>query len=180
MSEQPRSPLTWFIAALLVAQLGLLWLHGALLHRQQAQLVQLHEDIQDLADALDAQTEGDSGDNGDNSDWAPAHARGHHARLRRAHLRLRQEEPKAPENRDSDAAEEAQRKELEASRQSGKEAVAKGRDLNQKLSIQENYRKGQEQRAVQEAKYEWTRWVWLAVFIVVLAFGVRAYARRNA
>ena len=60
------------------------------------------------------------------------------------------------------------------------EAVAKARERQSQLSIQENYRKGQEQRAIQEARYEWTRWVWVALLVLAAAFGIRAYLKRNA
>ncbi len=180
MPEKPRSSLTWLLAAFLGAQLGLLWLHGALLHRQQAQLTQIHEDLQDLADAMDSQNNGDAGDQGDGNDWAPA---GHHMRSR-AHgryARARRQEAQG-EDKPKEKGDEMDQatKDIEDTKKSNQDAVAKARQRQSQLSIEENYKKGQQQREVQEAQYEWTRWVWLALIVLAAAFGIRAYVKRNA
>ena len=72
------------------------------------------------------------------------------------------------------------RKDIEDANKSARDAVAKAREDQHKLSISENYRKGQEERKVQEAQYEWTRWVWAALAFLILAFAVRAWViKRN-
>lgn len=67
------------------------------------------------------------------------------------------------------------RKDMEDANKSSLDAVAKARDTQEKLSISENYRKGQEERKIQEAQYEWTRWVWLGLGILVIVFLIRAW-----
>ena len=194
MNAPRRSSTTWILACLLSANLGLLWVQGAQLNRQHQTLRQLHSDIEDLSDALDAYTNGDSGgDNGDSQQdgdgavWAPARR---HARPRRAGLvRARFQDPDAAPAQSSSQpanppAEQDQmnqgRKDMEDANKSARDAIAKARDDQQKLSISENYRKGQEERKVQEAQYAWTRWVWAALAFLILAFCVRAWIiKRN-
>src|SRR6185437_7536873 len=170
-----RSSITWILAALLAANLGLLWVQGAQLNRQHQSLRQLHSDIEDLADALDAYTNGDNGgDNGDGGNsqqdgdgavWAPARhpARAHRARLVRAGFQdpdaATSSSPQPAPNGDQDMM-AAGRKDQEDANKSVAAARAKAREDVEKLSISENYRKGQEERKIQEAQYEWTRWVW--------------------
>ena len=48
-----RSPLRWIIPTFLALQLGLLWIQGAQIHRQNLLLQGLREDLQTLADSLD-------------------------------------------------------------------------------------------------------------------------------
>ncbi|MDR3683275.1 MAG: hypothetical protein P4L11_06060, partial [Geothrix sp.] len=48
-----RSSLRWTIPTILALQLGLLWLQGAQLHRQNQVLEGLREDIQVLAESIE-------------------------------------------------------------------------------------------------------------------------------
>lgn len=185
-----RSPITLLLGCLLAANLGLLWVQGAQLNRQHDTLRQLHTDIEDLTDALDAYTNGgdssDGSQDGDGAIWAPA-AR-HPARHRATLVRARFQDPDAapagspqPANPPAEQDQMDQgRKDIEDANKSARDAVAKAREDQHKLSISENYRKGQEERKVQEAQYEWTRWVWAALAFLILAFAVRAWIiRRN-
>lgn len=185
-----RSPITLVLTGLLAANLGLLWVQGAQLNRQHDSLRQLHTDIEDLTDALDAYTNGDNADPGDGSNggqdssgavWAPA-ARRHRARpgghRRSGLVRASLQDPQ-PAPAEQDPMDQG-RKDMEDANKSAREAVAKAREDQHKLSISENYRKGQEERKVQEAQYAWTRWVWAAMAFLLLAFGVRAWIlKRN-
>ncbi len=183
-----KSPITLLIGGLLAANLGLLWVQGAQLNRQHDTLRQLHTDIEELTDALDAYTNGDNGDSGDSQDgtgavWAPAARR--HARPHAALLRARYQEPSSsslqPANPPAEQEQMDQgRKDMEDANKSARDAVAKAREDQHKLSISENYRKGQEERNIQEAQYAWTRWVWAALAFLILAFAARAWIiKRN-
>ena len=193
MNGPTRSPITLLLGGLLAANLGLLWVQGAQLNRQHDTLRQLHADIEDLTDALDAYTNGDGGDNGDGSGnggsqdgngamWAPASRHHGHRSDHPSHRLVRaslQEPPPTANPPEQDPMDQG-RKDMEDANKSARDAVAKAREDQQKLSISENYRKGQEERKVQEAQYEWTRWVWAALAFLILAFGVRAWIiRRN-
>lgn len=187
MNDLKRSPITLLLCGLLAANLGLLWVQGAQLNRQHQTLRQLHSDIEDLTDALDSYTNGDGSDPGDGTyqdsegnPWAPAARR--HAHAARALVRARYQDPDAaPSNGSSPAhpAEQDQmdqgRKDMEDANKSARDAIAKAREDQSKLSIEENYRKGQQERAEQEARYEWTRWVWAALGLLIVAFLVRAW-----
>lgn len=190
MNARRQSPIALFLGGLLAANLGLLWVQGAQLNRQHDTLRQLHSDIADLTDALDAYANGGDDGSGDPQDnggavWAPATRRQdrqgrHHATL----IRARYQEPDAAPQSSSaqpanPPAEQDQmdqgRKDMEDANKSARDAIAKARDDQQKLSIEENYRKGQEERKVQEAQYAWTRWVWAALAFLIVAFAVRAW-----
>ena len=186
MNTPQRSPIMLLLSGLLAANLGLLWVQGAQLNRQHQTLTQIHSDIQDLADSLDAYTNGDGTDqggdtyqDGEGNVWAPARHR--HRRGARHFVRASfQQEPDAAAPNGSSPAPQPDamdqgRKEQEDANKSARDAVAKAREDQQKLSISENYRKGQEERKIQEAQYEWTRWVWLGVGVLVLVFLVRAW-----
>lgn len=67
-----RSFLRWTLPTLLAMQLGLLWIQGAQLHRQNLLLQDMHEDLQALLERLGADGEGE-GSEGDQ--LAPAHLR---------------------------------------------------------------------------------------------------------
>ena len=190
MNAPQRSSITWLLACLLAANLGLLWVQGAQLNRQHQSLRQLHTDIEDLADAIDAYTNGDNGDSGDGGNsqqggdanvWAPARHRvrpGHAPRARLLQASF-QDPDAAPQSssqpaQEPDAMDQGRKDQIDANK-SAKDAVAKARDTQEKLSISENYRKGQEERKIQEAQYEWTRWVWLGLGILVVVFLIRAW-----
>ena len=189
MNEPKRSPVTLLLTGLLAANLGLLWVQGAQLNRQHQALTQIHTDIQDLADSIDAYTNGDGGDQGDGGAyqdgegnlWAPARHR-HHARASHHWVRASFQDPDAAPAQSSssapaqkpDAMDQGRKDQQDANR-SALDAVAKARDTQSKLSIEENYRKGQEERKIQEAQYAWTRWVWLGLGALVVVFLIRAW-----
>ncbi|HEU4952399.1 MAG TPA: hypothetical protein VFT46_10630 [Holophagaceae bacterium] len=183
-TRQSRSPMLVVLTALLAANLGLLWVQGAQLNRQHESLRQLHTDLQDLTDALDAYANSgdDSGDDaapeGDGAQWAPA-ARHHRIHPRRGRLlRASLQEPPssspAPAPAEQDGLDQG-RKDIEDANKSARDAIAKAREDQEKLSISENYRKGQEERKIQEAQYAWTRWVWLGLGVLILVFLGRAW-----
>lgn len=183
-----RSPITLLLAGLLAANLGLLWVQGAQLNRQHDTLRQLHTDIEDLTDALDAYTNGDGGDDGSSQDgsgamWAPAvrRAPGHRGNLLRA--RFQESSSQAPVSSSPPAEQDPMdqgRKDQEDANKSARDAIAKAREDQEKLSISENYRKGQEERKVDAAQHAWARWATAAVAFLFLAFLVRAWIiRRN-
>lgn len=186
MNAPQKSPITLLLAGLLAANLGLLWVQGAQLNRQHQVLTQIHSDIQDLADSMDAYTNGDNGDQGDGTYqdkdgnvWAPARHRPHASH---ALVRARYQDPDAAPSNSSTPAHPAEQdqmdqglKDIQDTKKANLDAVAKARDDQEKLSISENYRKGQEERKIQEAQYAWTRWVWLGLGVLVLVFLGRAW-----
>lgn len=185
MNASRQSPVTLLLAGLLAANLGLLWVQGAQLNRQHDTLRQLHSDIADLTDALDAYANSGDDGSGDPQDdggtvWAPA-SRSHHPRHGNL-VRARYQEPATSSSNppaEQDGMDQG-RKDIEDANKSARDAVAKAREDQEKLSISENYRKGQEERKVQEAQYAWTRWVWAALAFLILAFAVRAWIiKRN-
>ena len=186
MNAQPKSPMTLVLCGLLAANLGLLWVQGAQLNRQHDTLRQLHTDLEELTDAIDSYANGDNGDTGDGGQdgavWAPA-ARVRHHHARRGLVRARYQDPDAaPAQASSSTPPPSEqsgmdqgRKDMEDANKSARDAVAKARDTQSKLSIEENYRKGQEERRIQEAQYAWTRWIWLGLGVLVLVFLIRAW-----
>lgn len=188
MNASRQSPIALLLGGLLAANLGLLWVQGAQLNRQHDTLRQIHSDIADLTDALDAYANGGDDGSGDPQDnggavWAPAarHHGRHHATLIRARYQEPQSSSAQPANPPAEQDQMDQgRKDIEDANKSARDAVAKAREDQQKLSIEENYRKGQEERKVQEAQYAWTRWVWAALAFLIVAFAVRAWIiKRN-
>jgi len=189
MNAQAKSPITLVLCGLLAANLGLLWVQGAQLNRQHDTLRQLHTDIEDLTDAIDSYANGDSGDGSDGYQdgtgavWAPARARHHrrHApRLQRASFQDPAPQSSSPNPPAEQDGMDQGRKDMEDANKSAKDAVAKARDDQQKLSISENYRKGQEERKIQEAQYAWTRWIWLGLGVLVLVFLGRAWVAKRS
>ena len=178
-----RSPFTLILVGLLAANLGLLWVQGAQLNRQHATLRQIHTDIEDLTDALDAYNNGDGSDpgngsqDGDGAIWAPARHR--QVRSHHALIRARYQEPTSSSQEPPDAMDQA-RKEQEDANKSVAAARAKAHEDVEKLSISENYRKGQEERKLDAAQHAWGRWATAAVAFLFLAFIVRAWIiKRN-
>jgi len=160
---------SWLGAAvltLLTLQLGLIWIQGGLLHRQHRELQDLREDVQYLSDALDQNLLQDSGTD---TEVAPTHTR-----LRRLPSRLlRVRHLQEPSD------DERARKEQEASRESARKAVSDAREVQSKLSIEENIRKADEKKQVEAAQNTWQKWVWIALGGGVLAMVVRAWLRRR-
>ena len=161
---------SWLGAAvltLLTLQLGLIWIQGGLLHRQHRELQDLREDVQYLSDALDQNLLQDSGTD---TEVAPTHTR-----LRRLPSRLlRVRHLQEPSD------DERARKEQEASRESARKAVSDAREVQSKLSIEENSRKVEEASKVQAATHSWQRWTWGAFGLVILALVARTVIRRRA
>ena len=176
MSEptQPSRFPSWLGAAivtLLTLQLGLVWVQGGLLHRQHRDLQDLREDVQSLTEALDQSLLQDSGAD---TELAPTHARARAHRLPRRLERVRMlQESQQPSD------EEKARKELEESKNSAQKAVKDAREVQSKLSIEENYRKAEEKKQVEAAQNTWTKWVWAALGLLALAMVGRAWLRRR-
>jgi len=159
-----RSSLRWTIPLFLTLQLGLLWVQGAQLHRQNQVLQGLREDIQALSDAFESGQSATSLD-GDGM-VVPAGFFGSPPPPKRvAVLGSEEEEPAA--------------KELQASKDSAQKAVKDAREAQTKLSIEENARKVEEARKIQGATQSWQRWTWGAVALLALALVGRAILRRR-
>jgi hypothetical protein len=157
----------WIVPLLLTMQLGLLWIQGVQLHRQNQLLVDLRADIQDLADSLDAGQ--DSSQPQDDSGVVPLRHRGHrHSRIQRTSVVLGLQEEQDPAIQELQAAKESQQK-----------AVKDAREAQSKLSLQENARKAEETRKLRGATDAWQRWSLAAVGLLGLAWFVRAYLRRR-
>jgi hypothetical protein len=181
MSEPHPAPIIpkWLsrsVVTLLALQVGLLWVHGSLLQRQHDDLQALREDVQALADSLDQDQ-----DEWDSSGIEPNPARwaGHRGRpaARAAYLRA-EESGKAPEGEGDQALTELQ-KDMDQTRKSERDAVAKARDTQEKMSIQANIQKAEDKARAQADTDSWMPWVWGAVAVSVLALLVRAIFRRR-
>jgi hypothetical protein len=151
-----RSSLRWTIPTFLSLQLGLLWIQGAQIHRQNQVLQGLREDIQSLADAID---------NGQSSSASEDDT---------THVPARYQARGPVEEQDPAA------KELQAARESAQKAVKDAREAQSKLSIEGNIRKVEEAKKLQSATSEWQSWVWGAMALVALALIWRAFLRRRA
>jgi len=160
-----RSALRWTIPTLLALQLGLLWLQGAQLHRQNQVLQGLREDIQALADSIENSQGTASGE--DDGAAVPAGFLPQAPPQKKVAVLGVQEE------------QEAVAKDLQASRDSAQKAVKDAREAQSKLSIEENARKVEEARKVQGATASWQRWTWGAAALAALALVARAFLRRR-
>lgn len=161
-----RSSLRWIIPTFLGLQLGLLWIQGAQLHRQNQVLQGLREDIQALTDSIEnSQYSADFQDEGEAvpASFGP---------------------PAAPPKRvavlGAEEEQESAAREIKASRESAEKAVKEAREAQSKLSIAENARKAEEARKVQAATHSWQNWVWLALGLVAAALVGRSLIRRQA
>lgn len=161
-----RSALRWLVPLLLSVQIGLLWIQGAQLHRQNQQLSDLRADIQDLADSLDSGQ--DDATLQDDSGAVPLRHRSHpRPRLQRvAVLGLQDEKDSAAE-------------ELRAAQASAQKAVKDARETQAKLSLDENARKAEEARKLQDATDRWQRWSLAVLGLLCLAWLARAWFRRR-
>ncbi|MBP1771848.1 MAG: hypothetical protein H6P99_1011 [Holophagaceae bacterium] len=160
-----RSSLRWTIPAFLALQLGLLWIQGAQLHRQNQVLQGLREDIQALTESLDAGQGPVSSEDEGSAVPAGFLPKGQ-AQKKVAVLGVQEEQ-------------EAAAKELQASRESAEKAVKDAKEVRSKLSIEENAKKAEEARKVQAATSSWQRWAGWAMGLVVLALVTRAILRRR-
>lgn len=172
MNEHPQPPRTqsWLgpvVVALLASQLGLIWLQGSLLHRQHRDIQGLREDLQGLAESLE---QGTSGAPEAEGGLVPARARQTGPRrgvTRTAHISLQDEQ-----------ADQAT-KELEAAKQSADKAVKDAREVQQKLSIEENARKAEEKAKIEKAQSAGMKWIWIGLGAGLLALVVRSWLRRR-
>jgi len=161
-----RSSLRWIIPTFLALQLGLLWIQGAQLHRQNQVLQGLREDIQALTESIEnGQSPAAFQDEGEAvpaSFGPPATP------------------PKKVAVLGAEEEQESAAKELKATRESADKAVKEAREAQSKLSIEENARKAEEARKVQAATRSWQGWVWGAIGLVALALVGRSVIRRRA
>lgn len=161
-----RSSLRWTIPTLLALQLTLLWVQGAQLYRQNQVLQGLREDIQALSEYLqDGKMPTQDQEEGS---VVPARYQASNPPPRRVAVLGAEEE------------QDAAAKELKATRDSAQKAVKDAREVQSKLSIEENIRKADENRKVNAATTSWQRWVYGALAFVVLGLIARAVFRRNA
>ncbi len=161
-----RSSLRWTIPTFMLLQLGLLWIQGAQLHRQNQVLEGLREDIRALSESID---DGQSSTSNDEDGTAvPARYQpSGEAKKQVAALGVEEEQDPAA-------------KELQASRDSAQKAVKEAREAQSKISFEENARKAEETRKTQAATRSWQHWSLGASALVVLALLVRAFIRRRA
>ncbi len=160
-----RSSLRWTIPMFLALQLGLLWLQGAQLHRQNQVLQGLREDIQSLTESLENNASATAND--DEGALVPAHFWNEPVPQKQVAVLGAEEE------------QESAAKELKASKDSAQKAVKDAREAQSKLSIEENARKAEETSKVQAATNTWQRWFWGALALVALAFMARSVIRRR-
>ncbi len=160
-----RSSLRWTIPTFLALQLGLLWLQGAQIHRQNQVLQALREDIQALGESIE-NSQGASSFEEEGS-AVPAGFLPQTAPPKKVAVLGAQEE------------QEAAAKELQASRDSAQKAVKEARETQSKLSIQENIKKVEEAKKIQGATDAWQHWVWGGMALVTLALVARSVLRRR-
>lgn len=161
-----RTSLRWTIPTFLALQLGLLWIQGAQLHRQNQVLLALREDIQALTESIDSQS--------------PVSSEEDDGTLVPAGFLPKPAPPKAVAVLGVQEEQEAATKDLQASRDSAQKAVKDAREVQSKLSIEENIRKADEAKKVQAATHSWQRWVWGAIALVALALVARSILQRRS
>lgn len=169
-TNTPAVPNPWLgraVVVLLCAQLGLSWVQGRLLQRQ-------HQDLQDLRGEIRFLTESIEQGSDDNSptetELAPArHPRRLAARgiQRVASISMQEEAP------------DPAAKELEAAKASAEKAVKDAREVQGKLSLEENARKAEEKAKIQAVQGSTTKWYLLALGAGLVALVVRAWLRRR-
>lgn len=159
------------VVLLLVLQLALGYLQGGLLHRQHAELQSMRADIQDLVEALEQSQGATGGMVGRDEDWSFTR---HPARTRPAPRYLKTRVAVlGPEE------EEKTLKELKETRDSAKKAVQDSRKAQEQLSISENAKKAEQKAKVESAQNQWQKWSLAGLGLVVLAFVIRGWLRRN-
>ncbi|BDU73780.1 hypothetical protein [Mesoterricola silvestris] len=165
----PKPQPSWLlgsIAALLLLQVGLLWMQGSMLERQYGTLTGLRQDMQDLTESLD-NFQGNFDQGATDGTLSPSSRR---VRPRRGVQRVRLQE------QDGD---QGVRKEMEDQRKSEREAVEKARDAQAKLSIAENYRKAEEKKRLEAEQNKWRPFIWGGVVLALLALILRAWLRNR-
>jgi len=161
-----RPSLRWTIPTILALQLGLLWIQGAQLHRQNQALEGLREDIQALTESIEDSQSSTSYE--DEGAAVPARYQADpEPKKKMAVLGIEEEQDPAA-------------KELQASKDSAQKAVKDAREIQSKLSFEENARKVEEAHKVQAATNSWQLWSWGAIAFVVLALVLRSVIRRRA
>jgi hypothetical protein len=167
-SQPSRFP-SWLAPAVVVMmgmQLALTWLNGSLLHRQHMDMLALREDVQTLSEALE---QGTSEEDTAGGSIVPARLRpARSQRIQR--VRLIQAAP---------TEEEQAQKDLQNARASAQKAVSEAREVQSKLSIEENIRKAEAKAKLDEAENAWQKWLWIALGIGMLAVAIRAWLRRR-
>lgn len=156
------------IVVLLSLQLGLGYVQGMLLHRQQEEIRSLRSDIQDLAEAIDQGQGAMDGGASDGEPWKLSRGR-HRAAPRLLAVR---------HVLDADEDDRA-RKELQQSTDSARKAVADARKAEKQISISENIRKAEEQKRIDAAQSQWQKWALAALGLVVLGFLARGWIRNR-
>jgi len=170
------------VVAMMAAQLGLLWIQGGLLHRQHQEIRDLREDIQFLSESLDTAASPDLGE--ESQGISPSRNLRSHRRGRFQPVRYLQEasEPKPSSEAKPDGSspeDSSARKDLDAAKASAQKAVADAREVQSKLSIEENIRRSDEKAKLDQAEHTWQKWFWAAVGLGVVAMVVRAWLRRR-
>jgi len=160
------------IVTLLVVQVALLWTYGSLLQRQHDDIQALREDVQDLADSLDQDQDQDWDSNESEAQPHPARWAGHrHRPARAAYLQAPSDE--------ADPALKDLKKDLDSTRQSEQDALAKARDVQEKLSYEENARKAELKARQEAAGKSRSPWLWAGAGAVAAALVLRAFYRRR-
>lgn len=155
---------SWFtggVLILLALLVGLTWLNGAMINRQHHELQAMREDIQSLADSLD---QGSTDDSAEGAALSPSSYR-NSKRLLRVQQREEDSEPAM--------------KDLKESRDSAEKAVRDAREVQRKLSIEENARRADEQAKRKAAERGWRPWFYGAIAIVLVAIVVRGWLLRR-
>jgi hypothetical protein len=160
-----RSSLRWTLPTFLALQLGLLWIQGAQIHRQNQVLQSLREDIQGLAESIE------------NSQGATAYE-DEGAAVPAGFL------PKPPPPKEVavlgvQEEQDSAMKDLQAARESVQKAQKDAQEARSKLSVEENIRKVEEAKKIQSTTDSWQRWVWGATALVALALVGRSILRRR-
>lgn len=156
------------IVVLLSLQLGLGYVQGALLHRQQEEIRSLRADIQELAEAIDQGQGAMDGGQADGEVWRFSRGRSpSRPRLLAARRVL-----------DGDEDDRA-RKEVQQSTDSARKAVSDARKAEKQLSITENMRKADEQQRINAAQNQWQKWALAALGLAVLGFLARGWIRNR-
>jgi hypothetical protein len=170
------------ILALLTAQVGMLWFHGTMLQRQHEDIQSLREDIQTLAEDLYQDQDGtDQGGGEEGASAQPARMARRHRPGRTARVAWIQAQGAgtAPADEGDPTLKDAQ-KDLATVQQSGKEAVAKARKVQDQLSWSVNAQKAEEAAKIQETHEKGRTWMWLATGLAMAALMIRLSLRRRA
>lgn len=162
-TEVPRW-LAGAVLALLVGQLGLMWMQGSMLERQHGELLGLRQDVQELTESLD-QFE-DAFDQGADGAVRPS-SRPLHRRHTLLRVRLQEE------------GDQGVKKELADQRKNEREAIDKARDVRKQVSWDENQRKAEEKAKIEAETHKYRPLVWVGVVVALLAMFLRSWFRNR-